>query len=1101
MVAQTVSPANVVLLSTPNLRTAMRHAADALAVFLVALFLSSMLGLVLPPAGASAQTVDSLTIAGLRWRGIGPAFTGGRVSDVVGIPGPSATLYVGAAAGGVWKTTNNGVTWRPLFDDKAVASMGALAIAPSDTMQIWAGTGEQNSRYPIEPGGGIFKSADGGETWTLMGLEETQHIGRIVVHPTNPDIVYVAALGALYGPNPERGLYKTTDGGRTWRLSKFVDDRTGFVDLAMDPRDPNVLYAAAYQRRRTPYSLESGGPGSGLWKTTDGGETWTEIEGPGWPTGVKGRIGIGIAPSDGDIVYALVEAARPQPGGGYVPEYHAAPSGLYRSDDAGPTWRMLNDYNDRPFYYSQVRVDPRDPEKVFFSSSPFQMSVDGGKTYRSVAQGVHIDTHGMWIDPSNPDRWAIVDDGGFSITFDGGGNFFSPMNLPLTQFYRVGLDDAIPYNVCGGSQDNGTECGPSRRRSGTVTNADWMIYQGGDATYALQDPTDPDVWYTETVSGNLRRYDLATGEQVTIHKPHWEAVYQRWEDSIAKVRGNPLTPPSPGAASLIRQLRAEQQQDSLDLDIRFGWDAALLVSSHSPATIYWGGSRLLKSTNRGDNLTIISPDLTKKLYAQIDTSRHRTGGVNLETTQTELFGYIVSLAESPVRPGLLYVGTDDGNVWRTPDDGRSWENLTSRMPGLPGGTPYISGIEASHFDTLTFYVAVDNHRQNDDKPYLYATHDGGRTFRAITDGLPSDGHTNFLHVVREDPYNPNLIFVGSSSAVYVSSDRGASWTRFMTGMPTVPVFDLKIHARDRELVAGTHGRSFWIVDIAPLEDLTPDALSSASYLFPPKTSYQWTEPPARGNTEGQAAFEVGNPPYGAPITYRLASPVEGQVLIGISNAMGETLATISGPGTTGLHTVVWDYQIPPAPEPPPPLSPSIRRDSILAVQRAPMVFDSLIRAGWDTVDVQRVRELIAPIASGGSRQGGRRGGGRGAPTGETLQPCHRPLTQWDPFCPRPGEGPFTVQPRTSQGPFTSPTVVHGANPDKVLEIFQIIGISYFNTEGRSFLGSGNDTRPGPEIAEPGDYVVTLETGGEMVKRPLRVERAPEVQADSRQGGR
>jgi len=340
-------------------------------------------------ADAGAQTIDSLTIAGLRWRTIGPAHSGGRLSDVVGIPGPSKTLFVAAAAGGVWKTSNNGVTWRPVLDDKRVASMGALAIAPSDTQQVWAGTGEQNSRYPIEPGGGVFKSTDGGITWKLMGLEKTQHIGRIVVHPTNPNIVYVAALGALWGPNADRGLFKTTDGGNTWSLSKFVSNRAGFVDVAMDPRNPEVLYAASYERRRTPYMLESGGPGSELWKTTDGGKTWTEIVGNGFPTGVKGRIGLAVAPSAPDLLYALVEAARPSTTRTYVPEYHAPYSGLYRSPDAGRSWVKVNDYNDRPFYYSQVRVDPKNSERVYFSSTPYQVSEDGGKTSRMADNGVH----------------------------------------------------------------------------------------------------------------------------------------------------------------------------------------------------------------------------------------------------------------------------------------------------------------------------------------------------------------------------------------------------------------------------------------------------------------------------------------------------------------------------------------------------------------------------------------------------------------------------------------------------------------------------------------------------------------------------------------
>ena len=1047
-------------------------------------------------ADAGAQTIDSLTIAGLRWRTIGPAHSGGRLSDVVGIPGPSKTLFVAAAAGGVWKTSNNGVTWRPVLDDKRVASMGALAIAPSDTQQVWAGTGEQNSRYPIEPGGGVFKSTDGGITWKLMGLEKTQHIGRIVVHPTNPNIVYVAALGALWGPNADRGLFKTTDGGNTWSLSKFVSNRAGFVDVAMDPRNPEVLYAASYERRRTPYMLESGGPGSELWKTTDGGKTWTEIVGNGFPTGVKGRIGLAVAPSAPDLLYALVEAARPSTTRTYVPEYHAPYSGLYRSPDAGRSWVKVNDYNDRPFYYSQVRVDPKNSERVYFSSTPYQVSEDGGKTSRMADNGVHVDTHGQWIDPNDPERWAIANDGGFSITFDRGGTFFSPMNLPLTQFYHIALDNAVPYNVCGGSQDNGNFCGPSRRITGGVSSAYWTLYQGGDATYSIPDPSDPNVRYSQTVSGNFSRINLATGERVPIRKPNWEARYQIWEDSIAKVRGNPLEPSTKEIAAAVNALRAKQRKDSLDLDLRFGWESAVLVSSHNPTTVYWGANRVLKSTNRGDDMTIISPDLTRMLYAKIDTSRHRTGGVMLETTQTELFGYVNVLAESFVKPGILYAGTDDGNVWKTHNDGATWENLTSRFPGLPQGEPFVAGIEASRFDTLTFYVAFDNHRQNDGRPYLYATTDGGKTFTNITGNLPSDGPADYLHVEREDPRNRNLLFVGTSIGVYASIDRGKSWTRFMTGMPSTPVFDLKIHERDRELVAGTHGRGIWIVDIAPLQDLTADVIASRAYLFAPKPALQWSDAAPRGNAEGHSTFEVQNPPYGASISYRLATPTpDGVVRVIVTDTLGNPLGTVRGPGTVGLHTVTWNYVTPVSPRPP-VMTASARRDSILSAARAPHVLDSLTKAGFDTVAIGRARELLAGPQAGvrgqpvGRGVGGRGGAGDGPAGPPPLASCERPLTQWDRFCARPGEG-AAQGPRTNQGPFTSPLVVNGADPKRVLQVLELIGVSYFNLPSArgGYLSSGNNAPPPPKLAEPGDYVVTLLAGTETMNRRLRIERS------------
>ena len=1072
----------------------LRRAASALPITAAAL---SALG-----SSGQAQAADSLIVAGLHWRSIGPALSSGRLSDVVGIPGPSKTLFIGAAAGGIWKSTNNGVTWRPVFDDKRVASMGVLAIAPSDTQVVWAGTGEPNVRYPTEPGGGVFKSIDGGITWKSMGLEKTERIGRIVINPKNPNIVYVAALGALYKPNAERGLYKSTDGGQTWTLSKFMSDRAGFIDVAMDPRDPDVLYAASYQVRRTAYSLESGGPGSGLWKTSDGGKTWAEIAGNGFPTGIKGRIGLAIAPSNPDVVYALTEAARPSNDKTYVPEYHAPYSGLYRSADAGRTWTKVNDYNDRPFYYSQVRVDPRDANRVYFSSSPLQLSTDGGRTSRVAAQGVHTDTHGIWIDPNDPERWAIANDGGFSITFDKGGTFFSPMNLPLTQFYHVGVDNAIPYTVCGGGQDNGVHCGPSRRQSGATSNAYWSLAQGGDMAYALPDPNDPQTWYTESNSAGLGRMNLATGERVSFRKPNWETRYQRWEDSIATLRGDPLQPMTRDVAAAIAALRSKQRQDSLDWDIRWGWDAGLVVSQHTRGVLYFGGSRVLKSTNRGDSMEPISPDLTKLLRAKIDTSKNLTGGVMLETTQTEAFGYTVALAESPVKAGLLYAGTDDGNVWTTPNDGASWVNVSGRFPGLANPEAYINTIEPSHFDTLTFYVAVDNHRVGDGRPYLYATNDGGKTFRAITNGLPSDGPADYVHVIREDPHNRNLLFAGSSIGVYVSVDRGVTWRRFMTGMTSVPVFDLKIQPRDRELVAATHGRSFWIADIAPLEDASSQALTAAAYLFQPRTALQWSEPPLRGNSEGNSTFETLSPPYGAAISYRLASAVDAGVRISVADTLGNPVATLAGPGTPGLHTATWNFQIPGTPAPRRPMTASMRRDSILRAVRAPLVLDSLRKTGYDTVALRRASDLMAtaPLgdaaAAGGGRggRGGRGGGGRGGRGGEgaPLTACERPLTQWDQFCARPAEG-AAQGPRPNQGPFTSPLVVNGADPKKVLRVFDIIGFSYFNVpQGRAWLGSGNDGGggTGPTLAAPGDYIVTLTAGGETLTRRLHIERAP-----------
>ncbi|HEY4100812.1 MAG TPA: hypothetical protein VGM20_08040 [Gemmatimonadales bacterium] len=1054
--------------------------------------LRSCLLVLVAAAPLGAQGLDSAALAGLRWRNVGPANFMGRVSDVAGIPGPSKTLFVAAAGGGIWKSTNNGQTWRPVFDDKRVISMGMLAIAPSDTMQVWAGTGEPNSRNTIEPGAGIYKSTDGGVTWNFMGLKETQHIGRIVVDPRDPNTVYVAALGAAWKANPERGLYKTIDGGKTWKLVKFISDKAGFVDVTLDPRNPDVIYAAAWERLRTPYSLKSGGPGSGLWKSTDAGATWSEIKGNGFPDGVKGRIGLALAPSNPDIVYALTEAADTQKGGGYTPARAPRATGLYRSTDAGKTWTQMNHTDTRPFYYSQVRVDPKNPDRVYFSSTELQVSDDGGKTARNAAQQVHVDDHALWIDPHDPERWVVGNDGGVAITFDRGGNFSQGQNLPIGQFYEVSYDYAVPYNICGGAQDNGAWCGPSRRRTGGVSNAYWFTIHGGDGFYTAQDPTDPDVVYGESQGGSASRVNLKTGEQLGFRKPTWTDQYRKWEDSIAVVRGDPLKAASKETNAAIAKLRAQQRQDSVDLALRFNWNSPFILSPHNPSVIYFGGNRVLKSTQRGENFQLISPDLSKKEQAKIDTSTTWTGGVTLDATGAETYGTVVTLAESYLKPGMLFAGTDDGNVWMSHNDGAAWENLTGRFPGLPDNQVYVNRIEPSHFDTLTFWVAFDNHRRNDFTPYLYVTNDGGHSFKSIVNNLPHDGVGDFVHVIREDPRNQNLLFVGTSISAYVSLDRGATWNRFASSLPSVPVFDLKIHPRDHELIAATHGRGFWIVDVAPLEQMTSATLAAGTYLFEPKTGYQWGEGPAlmqSGNGNGQAFFAIPSPAYGADLSYRLTGTETGPVRFVVTNVAGDTLASMNGPSGAGIHDVTWNYQgrVPPAA--PAPLTPSERRDSILRAVRAPIVLDSLQRARFDTAAIARARTLLRPAgdsadAAGRGGRGGR-GGGPAAGGGRGNGACERPLTMWDSFCARPAE----VAPRggvpNGEGAGGGPGGPESAN---VIKIFDIIGIKP-PAGGRGGRGGGGGGRGGAgSLVGTGDYLVTMTVGGHSYRQTLHVER-------------
>ncbi len=1042
---------------------------------------------------AAAQSLDSATVAGMRWRTVGPANFMGRLSDVAGIPGPSKTLFIAAAAGGIWKTTNNGITWRPVFDDKRVISMGMLAIAPSDTQQVWAGTGEPNSRNSIEAGGGIYKSTDGGITWTLKGLEKTEAIGRIVVHPTNPNVVYVAALGATWKSNPERGLYKTSDGGNTWQLVKFVSDKAGFIDVAINPKNPDILFAASWERYRTPYSLKSGGPGSALWKSTDGGTTWTEVKGGGWPDGVKGRIGLDINQSNPNVIYAMLEGTGTDAKGNYEPSRTPRDNGLWRSTDGGATWTKMNSINVRPFYYSQVRSDPKNADRVYFSSTQLQVSDDGGKTSRAAAQDVHVDDHGLWIDPNDPERWAIANDGGIAMTFDKGGNFTQMQNLAIGQFYEVAFDMAVPYNICGGAQDNGTWCGPSRRRGAQTTLGYWYTIAGGDGFYAAMDPTDPNIVYGESQGGNASRVNLKTGERQAFVKPSWQEKYKVWEDSIALVRGDPLAPATRAQNTAIAALRTKQKADSVDLSLRFNWNSPFFISPHNPAVIYFAGNRVLKSVKRGEDFQIISPDLSKNLTAKLDTSLRLTGGITLDATGAETYGTVVAIEESPVRPGLLFAGTDDGNVWKSMNDGATWDNVAPRIASmLPNsGEVGVSRIEASAFDTETFYVTFDNHRWGDFKPYVFVTTDGGKSFKSLVNNLPVDGPGDFVHVLREDPHNRDLLFVGTSIGVYASIDRGATWSKFMANLPSVPVYDLQIHPRDHELIAATHGRSFWIVDITPLEQMTKAVVAKSTHLFEPRPAFMWGEAPtlgASGNGNAQGFFATPNPTYGATISYRVTAAGNTTARIFIVDASGDTVQTLTAPATPGLHTVTWNYGMTPASQPRAMLSPSEKRDSILRAVRAPVVLDSLAKANYDSTALATARRLLSPGGAGAAFAGrGGGGGGGGGGRGGAAANCERPLTQWEPFCARPAEASPT--PAGRGGAAAGGAAAFGAvagDPAAIARIFTIIGLPAPALGGRGG-GGGFGGFGAQRSADTGDYSVVLSIGGQTLKTKLRVE--------------
>jgi photosystem II stability/assembly factor-like uncharacterized protein len=1064
--------------------------ASVLPAFTVALAMSYASPSAIAQDGA--RLLDSTTLAGLRWRAVGPANMAGRITDVEGIPFPSKTFYFAAAAGGIWKTTNGGTTFRPVFDNERVISMGDLAIAPSDTNQVWAGTGEEDSRNSISPGRGIYKSTNGGRSWQLMGLEKTEHIGRIVVHPTNPNVVWVAALGAAWRTNPERGLYKTADGGQTWRLVKFISDRAGFVDVAIHPTNPNVLWAASWERQRGPYFLKSGGTGSALWKSTDGGETWTKVEGGGLPTTTLGRIGIDISRSNPDYIYLMVEADTAPNAAGAGRPAQTRPSGLYRSTDGGRTWEKRAPQNVRPFYYSQVRVDPKNPERVYWSSTPVMFSDDGGTTARQATLGLHVDHHAMWIDPNDPDHFIVGNDGGIGITWDKGGNYDFVNTIPLGQFYNVSYDMAIPYRVCGGLQDNGSWCGPSRRKQGPITNGMWASVSGGDGFHTASDPTDPNIIYSESQGGNMGRLNFATGERVSLVRPDWRVRYRQFEDSILIERPDTVQPVTREQQRRIADLRARQRADSTEGFLRWNWNTPFFLSPHNPRVFYAAGNRVVKSTNRGEDLRVISPDLSKRLLAKIDTSIRKTGGVTPDLTGAETYGTIVSLAESPVRPGILWAGTDDGNVWLTRNDGATWDNITGRFPGVPEEV-YVSRIEPSNFDTATVYVSFDNHRRGDFTPYLFVSTDFGRTFRSIASNLPRGG-PDFVHVVREDPVNRDLLFVGTDVGAYVSLDRGQSWQRFMTGLPTVPVHDLKIHPRDHELIAGTHGRSIWIVDIAPLEQMTREVVSRPVHLFQPKTAFQYDQSPAEGGTTGHKVFAAPSPAYGAEITYRLASAQPGQARVVITDARGDTLRTLTGPARPGLHRVTWDFRgRMPAPT---PLSVSQRRDSIVQARRVDKVVDSLVQAGMSREALERLRVRIASGEIGGFFGGGGQAQQRGI------------------FSERPGEGALPrrgaggeggraqrqlATPREMATPRDTAAVAGRAaaregvrsESEGDVETMDPSFIQAFvrltRPPGQGGGGGFGGQRLAPLVAT-GDYVVTLEVGGQRQRQMLRVER-------------
>ncbi len=798
---------------------------------------------------AAAQVPDTV-FDGIARREIGPGTMSGRVVDFAVYEEDPSIFYVASASGGLLKTVNGGASWENVFDSQPTVSIGDVAINPTDPSVVWVGTGEANNRQSSSWGDGIYKSTDGGKTWKHMGLRETQHIGRIVIDPQDTDIVYVAALGRLWGANKERGVFKTTDGGLTWQHVLAINADTGAVDLVMDPANPKVLLAAAYQRRRTGWGFNGGGPDSGIYKTVDGGRTWRRLT-TGLPAGDFGRIGLDMYRRNSNLVYATVEHRQ---------------GGVFRSEDKGESWTKVNSLNPRPMYFSQIRIDPNDAQRIYVGGVNLHISDDGGKTFRDDgAAGVHLDHHAFWIDPRNSRHLIDGNDGGAWVSRDRAQTWEHLNNYPIGQFYNVAVDMQQPYHIYGGMQDNASWGGPSsvRDRQG-IANEHWYQMLACDGMFTVVDPSDGDTIYTNCQNGRIARYDRKTGER--------KAIMPQPETG---------EPPS-----------------------RWNWTAPIVVSPHDGRTLFTGADRVYKSSDRGQRWTAVSPDLTHALDRE-ELVIMGVSGRDITVAKNDgmsSFGNITALAESPRRAGLLYAGTDDGNLQVSRDGGATWQNLTSRLPGVPK-LIYVSRVTPSAFSEATVYASFDGHRSDDFKPYVYASSDFGQTWRSISGNLPMGS----VYVVKEDPKNQNLLYVGTEFGLFVSTDRGSNWTRWK-GMPTVAVYDLLVHPRDNDLVLGTHGRSFIVFDdISPLQQLSAEVLAAPSHLFDIGPAVQFT-PNENGWFLGGRSFRAPNRALGAFINYSLRSDAKEDVAIAISDGAGRVVRQLKGPKTAGLHRVAWDLR-------------------------------------------------------------------------------------------------------------------------------------------------------------------------------------------------
>ena len=835
----------------------------------------------LTSAQGSAQSFTAAELGGLRLRSIGPASMSGRVVDMDVVESDPYTMYVAGATGGLWRTTDNGVTWTSIFD-APVHSIGDVAVFQPNPKILWVGTGERANRQSVGWGDGVYRSTDGGRTWTNTGLRTSMHIGRIQLHPSNPDIAYVAAQGSVWGAGGERGLYKTSDAGKTWTRILHVDDETGVTDVAMDWQDPNVLYAATYQRRRSAFGFDGGGPGSALWKSTDAGATWTKLTGRGLPEGEYGRIGIAVYRKNPKVVVVSIEQGQRY---NASTAYIQRKAGLYRSDDAGATWNFLSDWNPRPMYASQPTIDPSDDRRVYMLNS-YSFSDDGGKTFTSPRHTTHGDDRFVWVNPTNSRHVIKLDDGGIGISYDRGRTFLFVASLPLSQFYRVAVDNAVPFNVYGGLQDNGCWVGPSASwTTSGILNEHWSRLCGGDGFFVVPNPLNPRTVYSASQFLGLQKNDTKT----------WQVQDIRPGDPTGHIAGrrNWDTWGKPGATQVLGNAMHPAN-----------WDSPIVISPHDTNTLYVGMQHLFRSRDGGRTWTDLGDMSTGVDRSTLPLMGRMPSEKTLSIDDgVPYFPGVTALAESPRVKGLLYVGSDDGRFRVSRDGGVTWRDVQDKFPGLPKGS-WFAGVDASRHADGTVYVVVDNHRSNDFANYIYKSTDFGVTWARITGDLPAN---RVARTIRQDPRNASLLYLATEFGVFISPNDGARWVSLRANMPMMPFNDLLVHPRDNALVLGSHARGVWILDqVNALQELTPAVMNSAAHLFTMQPAIQARTTNLRPHA-GDLVFRGENPPNGAIIDYWLRDAGTAATLT-VRDSAGRVVQAMTGTTTHGINRMVWNLR-------------------------------------------------------------------------------------------------------------------------------------------------------------------------------------------------